>query len=90
MPGIVLSTNQIADIEVEVPCLGVKSPVETLELLEDGLNSEHLEAEEKTEGIGPVHRGGGRWTGRWLEGESELGREGKGRTAGRGSIYDQR
>ena len=60
MPGIALSTYPIVDIEVKVPCVGVNDPVETLDLLQDGLDGEDLEAEEKTEGIGPVHRRGGK------------------------------
>ena len=66
LPRIALPACEVADTEVGVPCVGVKGPEEPLELLEDGLNGEHLEAEEKTEGIGPVHRGtdwgGGWWT----------------------------
>lgn len=58
LPGIALSTYPVVDIEVKVPCVGVYDPVETLDLLQDGLDGEDLEAEEKTEGIGPVHRRG--------------------------------
>jgi len=55
IPWITLWTDPIVDIEVEVPGLRVDGPEETLELCKDGIGSEHIEAEDETDGMGPVH-----------------------------------
>ena len=55
MPWITLWTDPIVDIEVEVPGLQVGGPEETLELCDNGIGSEHIEAEHEADGIGPVH-----------------------------------
>ena len=72
-PRIALRTEPIVDIQVEVPGLCIDSPEETLDLRDDGLRGEHLEAEHKADGMGPVH----------LVGTGDLGR---GWTEPRGAV----
>ena len=69
IPRIAPWTEPIVDIEVEVPRLPVDGPKEFLDLLDESLDAEDIEAEHETEGSGPVHRV-------WEDGED--GADGKG------------